>query len=98
MLRFLPFCIALSAALTGCSLREPRATAQVMQPQANRSYVDLEPGWRIRVVTPILKSGKFLLNEQAIKIENGAFLPMPAQTLLAMKLITMLLGREMVEG
>jgi hypothetical protein len=28
-------------------------------PVADRSYVDLQPGWRIRTVTPILKSGKY---------------------------------------
>jgi len=50
------FIAILAAALTGCAARTPHEN---MGTPINRSYVDLEPGWRIRVVTPILKSGTF---------------------------------------
>ncbi len=47
-------------ALDGCAARR---TASVAPPgygmAADRSYIDLEPGWRLRVVTPLLKSGGY---------------------------------------
>lgn len=55
----------------GCAVRKPRAG---MDAFVDRSYVDLEPGWRVRVVTPILKSGKFKIQTEQVRAgeETGA--------------------------
>ena len=38
----------------------------------DRSYVDLQPGWRIKVVTPILTGGGYKVQMEAVKAANGA--------------------------
>jgi hypothetical protein len=48
--------ITVAATLTGCAVRTPHEGTSAF---IDRSYVDLEPGWRIRVVSPILKSATF---------------------------------------
>lgn len=53
-------CLTLASLLTGCAARNARAPAAEVQP-IGPSYIDLEPGWRLRVVTPILKSGGYRL-------------------------------------
>jgi len=52
----LPICLLMMAALVGCARR---VRAPEPMKMLDRSYADLQPGWRIRVVTPILKSGKY---------------------------------------
>jgi hypothetical protein len=46
--------------LAGCAAHSTRVppTPPVLE---NASYIDLQPGWRLRVVTPILKSGGYQL-------------------------------------
>lgn len=51
-------CIGFAIAFSGCAARSAHDQAR---PLIDRGYVDLQPGWRIRVVTPILKSGKFMV-------------------------------------
>jgi hypothetical protein len=52
-------CIAFS--LTACSLRRPpHFTSGGSAEKSVRDYVDLRPGWRIQVVTPVLKSGGYM--------------------------------------
>ena len=56
---------------TGCAartVRTPVPGANALAP-APGTYIDLEPGWRVRAVTPILKSGKYLL-ESGAKIDG----------------------------
>ncbi|OLE12183.1 MAG: hypothetical protein AUG89_08130 [Acidobacteria bacterium 13_1_20CM_4_56_7] len=62
------FIAILAAALTGCAARTPHEN---MGTPINRSYVDLEPGWRIRVVTPILKSGTFKVQTEQVRNSAG---------------------------
>jgi hypothetical protein len=50
---------ALLVALNGCASRTARIPANPAPAAGPRYYVDLEPGWRLRVVTPILKSGGY---------------------------------------
>jgi len=50
--------IATAVILIGCSAHRPPNPAT---PLVARGYVDLEAGWRIRVVTPITRSGTFQL-------------------------------------
>ncbi len=48
--------VAMAISVAGCAVHKPH---EDMGAFVDKSYVDLEPGWRIRVVTPILSSGKF---------------------------------------
>lgn len=63
--------VAIAACAAGCAVRKPRAGTDAF---VDRSYVDLEPGWRVRVVTPILKSGKFKIQTEQVHAgeETGA--------------------------
>ena len=54
-------CLAWLILLTACAARHAHAPVAAVQP-IGPSYIDLEPRWRLRVVTPILKSGGYLLN------------------------------------
>jgi hypothetical protein len=54
-------CLVLGACLlAGCAAGKPPAPLAAIQP-IGPSYIDLQPGWRLRVVTPILKSGGYRL-------------------------------------
>jgi hypothetical protein len=62
MLRFfvrfkLTLCLPVIAAFIGCATRVPHT--EPPPTTASPNYVDLQPGRRIRTVTPILNSGKF---------------------------------------
>lgn len=48
-----------SAALTGCIWRPLQLPAKPEPAAAPEEYIDLRDGWRVRVVTPILKSGGY---------------------------------------
>ncbi len=55
------FCLAAVASiLAGCSTHKAPVVAAAIQP-IGPSYIDLQPGWRLRVVTPLLKSGGYRL-------------------------------------
>lgn len=60
---------AMALALNACAARRPQTTPHSF---VDRSYVDLQPGWRIRVVTPILKSGGFKVRMEQVKSSDGA--------------------------
>jgi len=55
--------LAMAVGAAGCAVRKPRAGRDGF---VDRSYIDLEPGWRVRVVTPILKSGKFKIQTDQV--------------------------------
>jgi len=57
-------CTLLTACGTHRSQPEP-------SPINNLSYIDLQPGWRIRVVAPILKSGGYKVQLQEVRNQNG---------------------------
>ena len=48
-----------TAVLVACAARKPETAASSPPVSMERGYVDLQPGWRIRVVTPVTKSGRF---------------------------------------
>jgi hypothetical protein len=54
--RFVLLVVAMAICVTGCGVRKPH---EEMGAFVDKSYIDLEPGWRVRVVTPVLRSGKF---------------------------------------
>lgn len=53
---------------SGCSThrRQPETS-----PIRNLAYIDLQPGWRIRVVAPILKSGGYKVQLEEVRNQNG---------------------------
>ena len=52
---------ALTLVLGGCSSKKVHAPQNTTPEAIDLPYVDLQPGWRLRVVTPTLKSGGFQL-------------------------------------
>lgn len=64
----LPLCFGLASVLSGCV---PRIRPVEPPPSMDQSYVDLQPGWRLRVVTPILKSGKYKADFQETPASGG---------------------------
>jgi hypothetical protein len=62
-------CCGVTAASTACVRHV--ATVEPI-PTRVRTYVDLQPGWRIRVVTPVLKSGKYIADFKQTSSANGA--------------------------
>src|ERR1035438_4378404 len=63
-------CLALASLLAACTARHTHAPVAAVQP-IGPSYIDLEPGWRLRVVTPILKSGGYRLKLTAQTADAG---------------------------
>jgi hypothetical protein len=63
---FLTF--AIIATVSGCIHRQPPEPATVSN---ERAFVDLQAGWRIRVVTPMLKSGTIKAQTQELRSSNG---------------------------
>ncbi len=63
--------LLLACLSTGCAARTVRTPVTVANAPAPSpgTYIDLQPGWRVRVVTPILKSGKYML-ESGAKIDG----------------------------
>ena len=47
--------------LAGCAAHRIRATPEPPALENSGYFIDLKPGWRLRVVTPILKSGGYQL-------------------------------------
>ena len=57
--------------LAGCAGRKPLPQPPPARAVSGPRYVDLVPGGRVTVVTPILKSGKFLLQTGEAKEEGN---------------------------
>jgi hypothetical protein len=58
-------------ASTACSAGRVRAPTHATITPSNSSFIDLEPGWRLRVVTPILKSGGYRLQPSAQQVSGN---------------------------
>ena len=52
------------AVSTACSRKPLRAPA-IKSPKPDNSYVDLEAGWKVRIVVPLFKSGGFRVSDSA---------------------------------
>jgi hypothetical protein len=63
------FCLGITVVGAGCVRHVPPVEPV---PAAVRTYVDLQPGWRIRVVTPVLRSGKYMADLRAMPSSAGA--------------------------
>lgn len=51
-------CAAIALTLSACAVKKT-AVVPTYGLAPDRSYIDIEPGWRLRVVTPLLKSGGY---------------------------------------
>lgn len=60
--------LLLAGVSVGCAVHRPMQPATVV---ASHSYVEFQPGWRLQVVVPILKSGGYNVKLQEMKTENG---------------------------
>lgn len=66
--------IAFAVGLAGCSSQNaPQISRNAVPPKSDHyyDYVDLQAGWRIRTIIPILKSGKFIVETQAVQSEGN---------------------------
>ena len=65
--------IVAAALLCGCSARRiSTVTPPHFGLASDRSYIDVEPGWRLRVITPILSLGGFRLAAKETAAQPGA--------------------------
>ena len=56
------------ATASACGHRQPPEPAAISH---DRAFIDLQAGWRIRVVTPILKSGNFKVHTEEVQTSAG---------------------------
>jgi hypothetical protein len=56
------------ATVSACGHRRSPEPAAI---SPDRAFIDLQAGWRIRVVTPILKSGKFRVQTRQVRNSDG---------------------------
>jgi hypothetical protein len=59
---------AIVAVVSACSHHQFSQPAPISH---DRAFIDLQAGWRIRVVTPILKSGTFKVHTQELRTSGG---------------------------
>jgi len=58
--------------LAGCASRKAPASARApLPPNAIREYIDLEPGWRLRIMAPITKSGAYNVITESASQQGG---------------------------
>jgi hypothetical protein len=62
-------CLCITVVSTDCVRHIPPVEPPTIP---MRTYVDLQPGWRVRVVTPVLKSGKYVSDFKGIPSSGGA--------------------------
>jgi hypothetical protein len=71
-------CAVLLTVLAGCSAaRRPVAAAKGPQYgiAPDRSFIDIEPGWRLRVITPLLKSGGYRVRTEPEEVSSDSGSP-----------------------
>ncbi len=66
---YLVCAVVLTTFSLGCAAHKPIQPATVIA--TTHSYVEFQPGWRLRVVVPILKSGGYNIKLQEMKSDNG---------------------------
>ena len=59
-MRFILY-VGLLTLLSGCASRTARVSLATPARSANQDYLDIHAGWRLTVVTPILKSGAYVI-------------------------------------
>jgi hypothetical protein len=61
--------LACAALLSACAAHRATPEPPTLE---NAAYIDLKPGWRLRVVTPILKSGGYQLRTSAAETRGDS--------------------------
>jgi hypothetical protein len=65
------FCVVLTVILGACASRRVPVPAAAISVPAPASYINLQAGWRLRAVTPILKSGGYQLSATGDSAVSG---------------------------
>lgn len=65
---------AIFCAIAGCSRKGVQVPSAPGIVRNDNSYLDLEPGWTVKIVVPLLKSGGYLPNFVAQKSEGNTIL------------------------
>ena len=65
--------VGLLTLLTGCASRTARVPRVTPTGSPNNDYLDIHAGWRLTVVTPILKSGGYVLKTPDTPTSSNAF-------------------------
>ena len=60
--------VVFMVALVGCTRAR---TTVVPLPSTDREYVDLAPGWRLRIVAPVTKSGSYDVKTEAVQQQGN---------------------------
>jgi hypothetical protein len=64
--------LLLAVLLTGCAApKKPIASQPAAALSPDAGYIDLQPGWRLRVITPLLKSGGYRVRLSEEKTEGS---------------------------
>ncbi len=79
--RFLLTCVGLLVATAACSRRTVAVPASTTVSPADNSYIDLQPGWTLRIVVPLLKSGGRYPNDAVVR-QNGNTLTVKSRDLI----------------
>ncbi len=64
--------------LAACSPRAVRSPSPSAAAKNRLPYVDLEPGWRLQVVTPLTRSGRYVI--ESTSQQNGANITVAANS------------------
>ena len=64
-------CLVVLLIMPGCSHRQIRPSMPTDVARTDNSYLDLEPGWELRVVVPLLKSGGFHVHDLSAPANNS---------------------------
>ena len=67
---FLFTCAGAIILAVGCSRTQVRVPAPLGTPRKDNSYIDLQAGWTLRIVVPLLKSGGFVADWVPQKTEG----------------------------
>lgn len=63
----------LSVLLLACASRQPLQPVATVAPSAHDGFLDLQSGWRLRVIIPVLRSGGYMVETKPAG-ENGGTL------------------------
>jgi len=64
-------CVGVLTLMTGCAVRTARTALPAASP--TNDYLDIQAGWRLTAVTPILKSGGYVLKTPAKATSGNGF-------------------------
>jgi hypothetical protein len=63
--------LLIASVLTGCASRTTHVSPPATSAGLQLPYIDLQPGWRLRVVTPLTKSGTFEPDSMSREVQSS---------------------------